>query len=407
MENVFREVIVEMKNRWNLPDSGFLCGGSIANLIWEKISGNKAFVNDIDIFIYKGKPEPKDNIYQNFTINKIEKVWFESYSGLNISYDKTINHVILNSRREDIFNLIEIHSNVNNPQSILDSFDINCCQVGYLIEEDKFFYTNGFIKFLQTGKLELVNLHTPAHSAIRLIKKAEELGVEIPKSEIEVAAISISKMFLIDIQRLRFKEKYHSLFKKYENHLSDKFELVRCFETEKELEYRNIKAEPLYRLEPKNIKFEGGCGITTSRYFLNWFRSVRGNVKLEDVFNKLQPAYDVNLTFSEYLDIEPNEADVELLSKIIKWSPKSLKNLFGLKYSEQIEMIKKVFDHFKEKKLVGISFLETVKLNDKIDFDDEMAMLVLELSLRKVNDGDKTNKVEKIFGNYKEVRIPF
>jgi hypothetical protein len=403
-ENIFKEVIVEMKKNWNLPSSGFLCGGSLANLIWEKTSGNKAVVNDIDIFIYKGKPESEDFVFTNFNINKTERAIYETYSGLNISYDRTVSHVILNSRREDIINYIDIYSEAYNPQSILDSFDINCCQVGYLLEEDKFFYTKGFLKFLETGKLELVNLHTPAHSAIRLAKKADELGVEVPKFEIEVAAISISQVFLLDIQKLRFKEKYHDLFKKYENHLSDKFELVRCCESELELSYRNIKADPLYRLSPKNIMIKGveRLGVSTSKYFLSWIRQVKGNPKLEELWKKLFVAYDSKLTFEEYLDVEPNEDDLELLGKVIKWAPKSLKNLHGLKYSEQIDIIKRVFEHFKSKPLVGISLLETLKIDEKFDFDDEMSMLVLELSLRKINDGDKYNKVEKIFGDYKE-----
>jgi hypothetical protein len=393
-----------MKKNWNLPSSGFLCGGSLANLIWEKTSGNKAVVNDIDIFIYKGKPESEDFVFTNFNINKTERAIYETYSGLNISYDRTVSHVILNSRREDIINYIDIYSEAYNPQSILDSFDINCCQVGYLLEEDKFFYTKGFLKFLETGKLELVNLHTPAHSAIRLAKKADELGVEVPKFEIEVAAISISQVFLLDIQKLRFKEKYHDLFKKYENHLSDKFELVRCCESELELSYRNIKADPLYRLSPKNIMIKGveRLGVSTSKYFLSWVRQVKGNPKLEELWKKLFVAYDSKLTFEEYLDVDPNEDDLELLGKIIKWAPKSLKNLHGLKYSEQIDIIKRVFEHFKSKPLVGISLLETLKIDEKFDFDDEMSMLVLELSLRKINDGDKYNKVEKIFGDYKE-----
>lgn len=412
-DSIFKQVIEEMKIYWNLPSSGFLCGGSLANLIWEKISGNKAVVNDIDIFIYKGKPESEDFVFTNFNINKTEKVIHETYAGLNISYDRTISHVILNSRREDILNFIDIYAEKNEPQSILDSFDINCCQVGYLLEEDKFFYTNGFVKFLETGKLELNNLHTPAHSAIRLAKKADELGVEVPEFELEIASLSLSKVFLLDLQRLRFKDKYHDLFKKYEKHLSDKFELVRCHQSEEELVYRNINPDPLYRLQSKNAVIDGvdRLGISTSKYFLAWVRQVKGNLKLEELWKKLFVAYDSKLTFEEYLDTEPIVSDLELLEKVIKWAPKSLKNLIGLKFSEQISVIKKVFEHFKNKPLVGISFLETLQIDDKIDFDDEMSMLVLELSLRKINDGDKYGKVEKIFGNSTETiddtRLPF
>lgn len=401
-ENIFREVLEEMKKRWQLPNEGFLCGGSLANLIWERISGNKAIVNDIDIFNYKGKPESQDFVFTNFNINKTKRITMESYQGLRLSYDKTVSHVILNSRREGDFNYIDIYSIENNPQSIIDSFDINCCQVGYVISEDRFIYTKDFIQFLNTGKLKLINLHTPAHSSIRLVKKANELGVEIPKDEIKIAATGLSGLFLTDIQRIRFKDKYHNLYKKYESVLGEYFKLIEC-ESYEIFSPNGVIKDKLYRLEAKNCKIESyTLGVGSSEYFLTWMRQVKDNQKLDELWKKLVLAYDSKMDFCEYLDIEPDKKDLDLISKVIKWSPNSLKNLIGMKLSEQISTIKKVFEHFKEKPLVGISFLETIKVTDKIDFNDEMSMLVLELSLRKVNDIDRFRKVERIFEDYKE-----
>jgi hypothetical protein len=397
-ENIFREVLEEMKKRWELPTSGFLCGGSLANLIWEKISGNKAIVNDIDIFIYKGKPESEDFVFTNFNVNKTKRVAFESYQGLRLSYNKTVSHVILNSIRDGDFNYIDIYSLENDPQSIIDSFDINCCQVGYVIDEGKFIYTKEFIHFLETGELKLINLHTPAHSSIRLVKKADELGVEIPKDEIKIAATALTGLFLNDIQRVRFKDKYHDLYKKYESHLQEFFNLTECGSVD--IFNDGSLRDKLYRLEPKDSKLKKySWGIGSSEYFLAWMRQVKDNSKLEEMWSRLVSAYDAKMNFQEYLDIELDEKDLNLITRVIKWSPKSLDNLIGKTLSKQIGLIKKVFEHFKEKPLVGISFLETIKDIDKLDFEDEMLMMVLELSLRKVNDIDRFRKVEKIFDN--------
>jgi hypothetical protein len=44
-----RNAIIKQKKLWE--SSKRILGGSISNLIWEEISGNKSIINDIDIFI--------------------------------------------------------------------------------------------------------------------------------------------------------------------------------------------------------------------------------------------------------------------------------------------------------------------------------------------------------------------
>ena len=50
IEQILKESVNEIKSKWTLPQSGFLAGGSIGNLAWEKVSGNKAVINDLDIY---------------------------------------------------------------------------------------------------------------------------------------------------------------------------------------------------------------------------------------------------------------------------------------------------------------------------------------------------------------------
>lgn len=59
IENLARQAINRIKDTWGLPKTGFLAGGSIANIIWELVSGNKAVVNDIDVFHFVGIKDRK------------------------------------------------------------------------------------------------------------------------------------------------------------------------------------------------------------------------------------------------------------------------------------------------------------------------------------------------------------
>ena len=59
VELLGRQAIDIIKSKWGLPKEGFVAGGSIANIIWELVSGNKAIVNDVDIFVF-------DSVQANF-----------------------------------------------------------------------------------------------------------------------------------------------------------------------------------------------------------------------------------------------------------------------------------------------------------------------------------------------------
>lgn len=68
VENLVRKAVAELKSQWDLPASGFIAGGSIANLVWEYHSGNKAKINDIDVFV---KSEPSDEQLLNWQKKRI------------------------------------------------------------------------------------------------------------------------------------------------------------------------------------------------------------------------------------------------------------------------------------------------------------------------------------------------
>jgi hypothetical protein len=182
VQQLAQRAIDKIKSQWGLPKRGFIAGGSISNLIWEEVSGTKAIINDIDVFLFDGLlenyNEDKKEYYFSFKEDE-ENVWYDDYAGLRF-IDRAKNYYsISESTTEGIFNYVSYKSNTHSPEIIIKSFDINCTAVGYSIEEDKFYWTPDFEKFLKTSELKISNLKTPCHTAIRIVKKAEELGVNL------------------------------------------------------------------------------------------------------------------------------------------------------------------------------------------------------------------------------------
>jgi len=178
VEVLARKAIDKIKTDWGLPQSGFLAGGSLANIVWEFVSGNKAVINDIDIFVLDSVVDKIDQENSIFSVQSKESVISEhEYSGrLNHNVVTNYFYSIIESKREGLLNTILFVSNKDNPKYIIETFDINATQIGYSIENDEVFFTDDFVEFLETGKLKISNISTPSHTALRLMKKRDELG---------------------------------------------------------------------------------------------------------------------------------------------------------------------------------------------------------------------------------------
>ena len=168
----------------NFPKHGVIAGGSLGNLIWEQVSGNVAVVNDIDIFIFDREVNA-ENVYgdnTNTTDNKkifyrsLEKIYYKDYTGLCEGSRTRDFYLIERTENSGLFNYVYYSATSEKPELVIDSFDINCTQVGYDIESDRFFWTKEFEQFLKDGKLKLTNLGSPHHSVIRILKKRDELN---------------------------------------------------------------------------------------------------------------------------------------------------------------------------------------------------------------------------------------
>lgn len=415
IESLGRQAIDRIKSEWGLPLHGFVAGGSIANIVWELVSGNKAIVNDIDIFIFDGIEENLDTDKKSlFNYQEKETKYFEDYSGMNFNNYTKDFYSITETERDEIFNTIKYKSNTSDPSLIIKSFDINATRIGYDIDNDKLYWTSEFEEFLRTGELKITNLMTPSHTAVRIAKKSHELKAKLDEFEFKLCQYAVQYRF-IDRIKLRFKERYLEMCREYKDILSKYFNLSRDLETEEYVFSKTGENVELYYLVVKDdrtkdekaldqfeqvsyyysqhiFQDENLNRIFKSTDFIFYMRNIYNKDKaLKDLWSKLYYFF----TDVHYIDREIKTEDIELLERFSKYAPGSIDNLKGFKLSEQIDIIKKFLDKFKEDPIIAISILESTKV-DKDIILDEQTMLLLELSVRKKIVNDTRGKVNKI-----------
>jgi len=423
IESLGRQAIDRIKSEWGLPLHGFVAGGAIANIVWELVSGNKAVVNDIDIFVFDGIEKELDTNKESlFNYQEKETKYYEDYNGMNFNNYTKDFYSIVESERDDMFNTIKYKSNTSDPSLIIKSFDINATRIGYDIDNNKLYWTSEFEDFLKTGELKVSNLMTPSHTAVRIAKKSKDLNAKLDGFEFKLIQYALSYRF-IDRIKLRFRERYLEMCKDNKDLLSPYFQMSRDLEAEEYVLTKTGEKVELYYLVAREVQtqvtevpltddfekivysnlpqiFEDNNlnKIFKSSDFLFYMRNIYGkDQNLKDMWSKLYYYFnDVH-----YIDREVSQEDLDLLQRFSKYAPGSIENLKGLKISDQIEVIKKFLDKFKEDPIIAISILESVKVDKNIILD-EQTMLLLELSVRKKIVNDTRGKVNKIL-NIEEI----
>ena len=421
IESLGRQAIERIKSEWGLPKRGFLAGGSIANIVWELVSGNKAVVSDIDIFIFDSLEEKINTSNRDTLFNYQEKEtrYYEDYTGMCFNTYTKDFYSIIEAEREGMFNNIRYKSNSQDPSLIINSFDINSTRIGYSIEKDELYWTPEFEEFLKTGELKVTNLMTPSHTAIRIVKKSKDLNVSLNEFEFKLIQYALSCNFQ-DRIKLRFRERYLDLYKEYNEQLKNYFIIKRDFDAEDYVKIHHQKEvqlfylSPVFNDEPSDITsdferliyshrsnlFKEDTNINLifkSSDFLFYMRNIYGREELSKLWKKLYFYFnDVH-----YIDKEVSMEDIELLCRFSENAPNSIENLKGYKLSEQISIIKKFLDKYKEDPIIAISILENVKVNKDIELDEQTS-LILELSVRKQIVNDTRGKVNKILDTKEE-----
>jgi hypothetical protein len=405
VEQLAKNAIDKIKTTWGLPQSGFIAGGSIANLIWEEVSGNKAVINDIDVFLFDGILEnlvqdKSQTLYEHSTK---EDIWYEDYNGIAFMTKEKDFYCITESTKDGMFNYIKYQSNSSEPRILIDSFDINCTAVGYSIDDDKFYWTKEFKKFLETGELRITNVKTPSHTVLRIIKKEDELNATLTEFELNILQYALSDNVHLSPYKVRFQERYLDVFVKYIDRLSEFFYIqkdVECINWLKNSKRKDVK---LWKLISSNQSVFNDKNLSELKAdnYLFYIRNVyvNKNKNLNLIWKHLHYFYET----VDYVDKEVDEEDIKLLSRFVYNAPNAISNLKGLKLSEQVNLVKKLLEVYKDDPIIAISLLEKSKLEKDIELD-EQTKLLLELSVRKEIVNDTRGKVNKILIAEEEIK---
>ena len=222
-------ILSELRKIQKLPTSGFIAGGAVANTILSMIDNTKYPINDIDIFV----TEDINNYW--------DKHLGKSYLTENHDYDYSFNHntdfYVIRSIREHMLNYIFNYFHNQNDHlkyyKILTHFDMNCCQIGIDLETETLLYTPEFIEFIDTRILKIMpdGFNNPAATAIRVIKKADELRAFFdPRNIFIPISTQLQQMNNISHINKFFGTKYKDLFYKYHFELSPYFILTSFLE---------------------------------------------------------------------------------------------------------------------------------------------------------------------------------
>lgn len=408
IEKLAKNAIKKIKERYDLPSSGLLAGGSIANLIWEEISGVKAVINDIDIFLLNeirdSKNKEKNSHFLYNTIGK-KLIRFDNYQGLRFMNTNSDFYSITSSTTDSMINRIEYDSNTNDRNIIIQSFDLNCVMIGYLIEEDRILFTKEFEEFLINKTIKIVNATTPCHTAIRLVKKCDELGLKIDERELEILGYIIYLPAYNDIIKFNFMEKYYDLFIKYREvlHMFDIKEIQTvivpslesvtstspCLKsvndnlTTNEINEDN-KLWTLASKEKKSIYDLGfsGSGTNTSE-IITYFRNIEKNDEFLNFKNYAWLKINDMNDSDDYLE-GSNRSDVDYLYNIYIHFQEIILKLRGFKLIEQVNLLKNLFNLY-DNKAIPLALITTDKVNcNTILPESDMDLILLELSVRRL-----------------------
>ena len=256
-KNIVDKILNDLYVYCDIPNNGFLAGGAVANLLFKYVWGGNYPINDLDIF--EESPE-RDNFPSDFVDYKPPStpirtnqliIEGDGYNVTKLSYDHGSNYRIVDVRRDGMLNIIQIsrvvnRDNRNDYQYILKGFDFNCCQVGIDLETNKIFYTEEFKEFLDNKQLEVTAIYTPAHTAIRLFKKLDELKCYCNLEEsMELLSQPLVLQNTIQLRQshfgIYFSTKYKEMYMKYYTKLKDYFKMVRFFDHKKNIFYKRVE----------------------------------------------------------------------------------------------------------------------------------------------------------------------
>ncbi len=211
------------KEGLDLPKRGYLAGQSIATLYLEAIGFDKykekkdRVINDVDIFV-----ETKKKYKDNRLMQKGDEVLCRTDYGRFLTTTEINRYKVVKTKHIKSLNLTFFskneYSNMDiTPTVLIEKFDLNCTQICLDLKTNKLYKSENFEQFVKTGQLSVVDLVTPEHTAIRIVKKEKEFGFYCNlEKELNLLASRFSR-------QAKFGPKYTKLFREHKDILETYF----------------------------------------------------------------------------------------------------------------------------------------------------------------------------------------
>jgi hypothetical protein len=201
----FRDLDLFWTDCDNAPTQGRYHPDRVIEL--NKSDGNIAFVRDLGASPVGSKLKSQISASHSFGHFNFETITVGDYYIKDTFTDpdyRKINHITTSLKPfEDMPDRLE------KARSTVTNFDINCCQVALDLETLTLVATDDFIEFLRTQTLRVVNFNTSMHSAIRLEKKAKDIGFANVDMEEQIYALQTHRQFVIIVEEARRQNGRH------------------------------------------------------------------------------------------------------------------------------------------------------------------------------------------------------
>lgn len=256
-------VLKRLSEFGELPQRGVVAGQAVASAIQDLYGIGAGVYNDVDIFRLVGASVRKNSAMASSTTEMTKAVYSPTftdrseYGCLDAFLESMRSYRVSSVSRDGMLNHVNCALPIREGRRltasrVIESFDLNCVRVAVDLDTRQLVWDRHFERFLHSRQLEIVAVHTPWHTFLRLLKKLAELpGVyaDIPACAEVAAAVAQSRhyqSFLAHGSVTRtFGEKARELAEAHRSIWTPYFEL------EAEIHQAAGKAVTLYSMTPR------------------------------------------------------------------------------------------------------------------------------------------------------------
>lgn len=170
------------KTNQKLPSRGILAGQSLATVYMELVGFNKYktkkhqfHINDVDVFVQTKNETGKNLMLKEGAV----KLGYIGNYGRFLDVYAPDKYKVVSTRHIKNLN-VTYYNNLSGdltPIELISLFDINCTQIAIDLTTKELYLSENFKEFLATGQLKVVDIATPVHTTVRIVKKAQEFGL--------------------------------------------------------------------------------------------------------------------------------------------------------------------------------------------------------------------------------------